>query len=97
MSRSAKIVLIAVGIVFLVGALLPALQRSGHPRPAIAVFLSVLFFLELPVNGVGFESDFVPLTLRIISTLVWGVALGIGSAFVVRNVRRKDKQGTPPA
>ena len=90
-----KIVGLTTFVVFVAGALLPGLQRSGHPRPAIQAILSVLFFLERPAKSWGLgDQDVGMLALRMSTTLICGFLLGCILACVTIPLKRKHGKDT---
>ncbi len=88
-------------IIFLLGAVLPGTQGSGHPRPWVDGVCSVLFSLECAARTCGLRGEGIAVGfLRVTSTLICGFVLGCALAFAANSLgggkRRADDEGRSP-
>ena len=80
--------LVTSALVLVVGAALPGIQSTLHPRPWVDDILRVLYFLERP--GMGDRGALV-MSARIASTIIWGLGLGVIAGLIAGRIARKPE------
>ncbi len=85
---STKAALVTAAVVFLIGAALPGLQSTLHPRPWVDDLLRVLYFLERPDMG---DRGALVMSARIASIMIWAVGLGALAGLIAGRPARKPE------
>ncbi len=83
---NAKAALLTAVLVFSVGATLPGMQSTLHPRPWVDDVLRVLYFLDR--SGAADRGAAV-MFARAASTLIWSLGLGVIAGLVAGRITRK--------